>query len=321
MRRVPRLLALAAAALAVSAGAASASGTTVGWVSAPSHIVQGNPAHVAVRVLHASACTLGVRYHGGSAQRGLGRVQVIGGFAQWTWEIPTEVQAGAAKASVRCAGVSVSRRFVVVGRVPAPKIVVVDSGFTTRTDTSGSTRLSYGLILHNTAGDRDAVNVSVQTNFVLADDHLLGTDTRRVPGLPAGGNFAFGNTVYFPGAAPIARLEFVVHVDGFQPRRVVLPTLANIHLEPQPSQPQWLGTIEGEVQNTSPTLTLQNAAFSAVVLDAGGAIIGGTSSGYLTQALPAGARSFLKMSSLDVIPSDRAASAVVSIWPTWIVPS
>jgi hypothetical protein len=126
--------------------------------------------------------------------------------------------------------------------------------------------------------------------------------------------------VYFPGAAPIARLEFVVHVDGFRPRRVVLPTLANIHLEPQPSQPQWLGSIEGEVQNTSPSLTLQSAAISGVVLDAGGAIIGGTSSGYLTQALPAGARSFLKMSNLDVIPSDRAASAVVSIWPTWIPP-
>jgi hypothetical protein len=39
MRRVPRLLVLAAAALAVPAGAASASGTTVGFVSVPSHIV------------------------------------------------------------------------------------------------------------------------------------------------------------------------------------------------------------------------------------------------------------------------------------------
>jgi hypothetical protein len=183
---------------------------------------------------------------------------------------------------------------------------------------NGSTRLSYGVMLHNTAGDRDAVNVTVQTNFVMADDHLLGTDTRRLPGLGAGSDFAFGNTVHFPGAAPIARLEFVVHVEGFQPQRLVLPTLANIHLEPQPTQPQWLGTIEGEVQNTSPTLTLRNAQFSGVVLDSGGAIIGGASSGYLTQALPAGARSFLKMSGLDAIPSDRAASAVVSVWPTWI---
>lgn len=318
MMRVAHVSVLAAAALAVSAGAASAGGSIVDFVSMPGHVVQGNPAHVSVRVKFASACTLGVRYHGGAAQSGLGRAKVIAGFAQWTWQVPTTVQGGAATAFVKCARTAVSRRFVVVGRVPAPKIVVVDSGFTTRTDTSGSTRLSYGLILHNTAPDRDAVNVSVQTNFVMADDHLLGTDTRTVPGLAAASDFAYGNTVYFPGAAPIARLEFVVRVDGFQPHRIVMPTLANIHLVPQPLQPQWLGTIEGEVQNTSPALTLRSASFSGVVLDAGGSIIGGTSSGYLTQALPAGSRSFLKISNLDAIPSDRAASAVVSVWPTWI---
>lgn len=110
----------AVAALTVPAGAAAAFATTVGFVLAPGRIVRGDLAHLAVRVGHASACTLGVRYHGGTVQRGLGRVQVIGGFAQWMWEIPTTVQAGAATASVRCAGTSVSRRFVVVGLVPAP---------------------------------------------------------------------------------------------------------------------------------------------------------------------------------------------------------
>jgi hypothetical protein len=320
MVRTARLLWLVAAALAASAGAAGASPSAVGFAAVPGHVVQGTPAHVVVRARNATTCSLRVTYHGGSTQAGLGLARVVAGRAQWTWSVPTDVQAGAAKATVRCGRTSIGRQFVVVGRVPAPSILVVQSGFTTRVDSSGSTRLSYGVMLHNTAGDRDAVNVTVQTNFVMADDHLLGTDTQRLPGVGASGDFAFGNTVYFPGAAPIARLEFVVRVDGFQPHRLVLPTLANIHLEPESFQPQWLGTIEGELQNTSPVLTLQMAALSGVVLDASGAIIGGTSSGFLTGALPAGARSFLKMSNLDAIPSDRAASAVVSVWPTWTQP-
>lgn len=319
MVRTARLLWLAAAALAAPA-AAWAGSSAVGFASMPGHVVQGTAAHVIVRAKNATTCTLRVRYKGGSAQPGLGRAFVVAGRAQWSWSVPTAVQAGAAKASVTCGRASAARTFVVVGRVPAPRIVVVQSGYSTRTDATGSTRLSYGVILHNTAGDRDALNVSVQTNFVMADNHLLGTDTQRVPGVGANGDFAFGNTVYFPGAAPIARLEFVVRVDGFQPHALVLPTLANIHVVPESFQPQWLGTIEGELQNTNPVLTLQNAALSGVVLDAGGAIVGGTTSGFLTGALPAGARTFLKMSSLDTIPSDRAASAVVSVWPTWTQP-
>jgi hypothetical protein len=318
-----RFFGLAAAVVAVTAGHASGATAKVGFGAFPGHVVQGTMVHVTVATRNVTTgCTLHVRYAGGSAQAGLGPAFVVAGQAQWSWEIPTNVQAGVAHATARCGKTAFARPFVVVGKLttaptPAAKVVVVRSGFSTRTETSGSTRLSYGLILHNQADVRDAGDITVQTNFVLADDHLLGTDTERISGIAAGSDFAYGNTVYFPGLAPVVRLEFVVSVDHFQPHALTMPTLENVHIEPQNFQPQWVGTIEGEIQNTNPTSTLQSAALSAVVLDASGAIIGGTSGGYVTQTLPTGARAFIQIRNLDVLPTDRAASALVSMYPTW----
>jgi len=319
-----RFFGLAAAVVAVTTGHAAGATHGAGFGVFPGHVVQGTMVHVTVSTRNVtSACSLRVRYAGGSTQPGLGQAFVVAGRAQWTWNVPTNVQAGKARADARCGRTSFSRLFVVVGKLttaptPLAKVVVVKSGFSTRVDASGSTRLSYGLILHNQADARDAGDITIQTNFVLADDHLLGTDTERVSGISAGSDFAFGNTVYFPGAAPIARLEFVVNVDHFLPHVLAFPTLANIHLEPENFQPQWVGTIEGELQNTNPAQTLQSAALSAVVLDAGGAIIGGTSGGFVSQALPTGARVFIQIRNLDVLPTDRAASAMVSMYPTWV---
>ena len=120
-------------------------------------------------------------------------------------------------------------------------------GFSIRPNSFGSgTRLSYGLILHNESGVRDALNINVQVNFVMADDHLLGTDNQHVDGIAAGSDWALGNSVSFPGAAPIVRLEIVILVGSFQAQAIHVPTLANIHLVPQLFDPKWVGTIEGE---------------------------------------------------------------------------
>jgi hypothetical protein len=317
-----RLIALVATALVLTAAQAAATNRPgVHYTFLPQHVVQGTSATIGVAVRPASAsCTLQLRYSGGSVQRGLGPVVAANGRASWSWTVPTDVQAGPAVASVHCgrAG-AVSGGLVVVGRLVPPKVVVAKSGFSTRPDFSG-TRLSYGLILHNPSGTRDAVNVSVQTNFVLADDHLLGTDTQHVNGIPAGSDFALGNTVSFPGAAPIARLEVVVQVDHSIPAATHLPTLANLHFVPQQFSPQWLGTIEGEIQNTDPALTLQSANLSAVVFDSNGNVIGG-GNGFFFQTLPPGARAYLKFGNgLDVLPVEGAASELVSISPTWLHP-
>jgi hypothetical protein len=321
MARVARLTAIAAAMLVVaSVGTASARTSGVGFTSVPQHAVQGNDARVAVSV-HPSGvlCSLSVRYQGGTPQLGLNPVIATGGHASWTWRVPITVQAGPAKARVSCAGAgSSSRSLVIVGRLVEPKIVVAKQGFSIRPNSFGSgNRLSYGLILHNGAAQRDAMDVSVQTNFVMADDHLLGTDTQHISGIAAGSDYALGNSVSFPALAPIVRLEIVVQVASYAKATIHYPTLANIHILPQLFEPNWIGTVEGELQNTDPTMTLNSAQLSAVVFDSAGNIIGG-GNGFAFQPLPPGARLFLQMSSgFDVIPFLSAASTMVSITPTW----
>lgn len=312
-----RLTAVAAAAAAF-AGAASAQPAGVGFMFFPKHVVQGEDARVTVSVRPTGTrCTLGVRYQGGAAQGGLAAATATAGRATWTWHVPTDVQAGPAKAMVRCNGAgSAARQIVIVGRLVEPKIVVEKQGFSTRPNPGAGTRLSYGLILHN-GSTKDAMNVSVQVNFVMADNNLLGTDAQTITGIGANSDYALGHVMSFPGLAPITRLEVVVRVGSYQPHAFHFPTLANIHLVPQVYDPAWLGTIEGEIQNTDPTLTLQNANLSAVVFDAAGNILGG-GTGFAYQPLPPGARQFLQMSfGFDVIPFDKAASTLVSMTSTW----
>ena len=105
----------------------------------------------------------------------------------------------------------------------------------------------------------------------------------------------------------------------FAPQSIHLPTLANIHVVPETFDPKWVGTIEGELQNTDPLLTLQNAQLYAVIFDSAGNIVGG-GTGFAFQPLPPGARLFLQMTGFDVIPIENAASAMISISPTWLQP-
>ena len=241
-------------AAAILAGSASAQSAGVGFTLAPKHVVQGEDARLAVSVRPSGTrCTLSVRYQGGAQQPGLAAAVATGGRAGWTWHVPTDVQAGVAKATVRCNGAGTgTRSLVIVGRLVEPKITVTKQGFSIRPGATTGSRLSYGLILHNGSTTKDAIGVSVQTNFVMADNNLLGTDTQHVSGIVAGADYALGHMVSFPGAAPIVRLEVVIQVDTFAAPSLHDPTLANIHLVPQAFEPRWLGSVEGELQNTGP---------------------------------------------------------------------
>ena len=309
-------------ALACTAPAAArtdrADSVRVGFAS--QRVVQGNDASISVVVNPAGVrCALAVRYANGARQKGLAPQTATNGRASWRWQVGLGTATGRARATVSCGRAGkVTRRFVVIGQVIPPRIEVVKKGFSIRAKPYGGTGVSFGLLLQNDSQQFDATNVYVLVNFVMADNHALGTTTTTINAIQAGGTYALGGELTFPGAAPIQRLEVVIQVGGHSRPQLRLPAPANIHVMPDQYDPAWVGSVEGELLNSQVGLVLQNCQLSAVVLDEAGNILGG-GTGYAYATLPPATREVIKMTSgFNDIPIEHAVSAMVSMQPTWV---
>ncbi len=127
---------------------------------------------------------------------------------------------------------------------------------------------------------------------------------------------AVGGDLLFPGGAPIARLEIVATTRSAGRGTHTFPGLSAVRVMPSPYEPNWAGSVEGEVQNDS-ARTLERGDLYAVVLDAEGNVIGGGHGSFFAP-LPPSTRLFFKISQgFRAIPIDRAAAAFVSINPTY----
>ncbi len=206
---------------------------------------------------------------------------------------------------------------VVVGGLLPPKLNVVKKGFSVRVR-GNSENVSYGLVLRNTSPNGNALNVSALVNFVMPDDHLIGTASTQVPIINAGSFYFLGGEIGFQGAPPIQRLEVVINPGGrARSAKSFAPGLDNVHLVPDLSDAAWLGSVEGELINIHPTLALANSSMSCVIFDALGNIIGGCTGSAYFKLLP-GTRSFFKLTNgADAIPFNTAASVSISIIPSY----
>jgi hypothetical protein len=320
LTRLAALGALCALVFAAPATARTdrAAGVRVSFAS--SRVIQGNDASISVLVKPAGVrCALAVRYANGARQKGLAAQAAAAGRASWRWRVGLGTATGRARATVSCGRAGkVTRRFMVIGQQIPPRITVLKKGFSIRALPYGGTGVSYGLLLGNDSQQFDATNIYVLINFVMPDNHALGTTTTTVTGIQAGGQYALGGELTFPGGAPIDRLEVVIKIGGHSRPQLRLPEPANIHVMPDLYDTAWVGSVEGELLNTQAGLILQNAQLSAVIFDEAGNILGG-GSGYAFAALPPGTREVIKLSSgFKDIPIEHAASAMVSIQPTWI---
>ncbi len=319
--RVARTVAIAIAAttllLPASAGAGS---TDIGFSVFPKRAVQGDPTGVALSVPRSGdICTLRVTYANGAVQGALRAHVVRSGRVAWAWKVPPKAHTGRAGVSVQCkASGRVARPLMVVGAVVPPKIVVVKQGFSLRTPKYGGDSVSYGVILSNRSQTDDALDVSVLVNFVNANNVLIGSATKQLASIRAGGQYALGDALTFPAAAPVARLEVVVRVGGRQPTSgPVVPSLDNIRIVPDTRDPIWVASIEGEISNRAPKQVLVGATISAIVMDAAGNVVGG-GTGSVAGTLPPGAREFVKLiSGLASIPTANAVTAQFSIVPRY----
>jgi hypothetical protein len=305
--------------VAVFAGAASGRAQSVGFVAGADRVVQGNPVTIEVSVSPAGArCSLAVRYKSGAKQKGLRTVTAAGGHASWTWTVPRLVQPGRARVTASCSGAGrATRTLMVIGQVVPPKIDVVQTGWSVRNYPYGGSGVSWGVILSNTSKTRNAVDVNVLCNFVMADNRLIGSASQRIGEIAADSKHATGGELTFPGGAPIDRLEIVVQIGKSGPATHVKPGISFTRVVPSPYEPQWTGSVEGEVQNDDPAKTIQSFELSSVVFDAEGNILGG-GHGFGMASLPPAARVAMKISSgFRPILYAKTASAMVSIVPRY----
>jgi hypothetical protein len=313
---VLRRAALAALVLVVPGAAlAAASGPSLKLVGS-ARAYQGKPYTVSV-TSKGAACALTVRYSDGQKVAGLLGSKAPNGRVTWKWTLPQFTAPGPALLSARCGGATGTRKITVVGSLIPPKIVVTKSGWSVRPRPLGST-VSYGLLLKNTSPNVNAMKVNVQVNFVLADSKLIGTATQQVASIGAGDTYNYAGQLSFPGAAPIAKLEFVILVAAREKaQKVPRPGLDNIAVIPGQFDPAWTGWVQGEVVNDHVTLMLKNTNLSAVLFDAAGNVLGGaTGSAY--NALPPGTRQVFKMTTgVDSIPYAKVASVAISAIPNW----
>ena len=306
-------------AVPVFAGEASGRTQSVSFTAGPDRVVQGNPATFSVHVSPGGArCSLSVRYKSGARQKGLKTVAASGGNASWTWTVPRLVQPGRARVTASCSGAgSASRTLTVIGQVIPPKIDVVQTGYSIRPYPFGGTGVSWGVILANRSKMRDALDVNVICNMVMADNRLIGTASAHISDMEADSQHATGGELNFPAGAPIARLEIVVQVGKSGPANHLKPGISFVRVAPSAFEPAWTGEIDGEVQNDSPTKTMQSMELSGVVLDAEGNIIGG-GTGFGFGTLPPSARMVLRITlGMRPILFAKAASALVSVVPRY----
>jgi hypothetical protein len=303
--------------LASFAAAADARTAKVAFTRAPATALQGKVVKIAITTKPATRtrCTLVIRYNDGAVEK-MSTVTRLG-VATWGWRLPEVAQPGRASLSASCVGAgSVTRLVTVVGTLIPPKIVVVDQGFSVRVRTSGA-EVSFGLMLQNTSPNADALSVYVLVNFVMADGQAIGTKTETIDAIPGGTTFAYGGSLNFPGAAPVARLEVVVKVGGRQRQLIHQPLVQSIGIVPGLRDAMWVGEVNGEIINDHPSLNVDRTKLSTVVFDVNGVIVGG-GSGNATALLPPGTREVFKINSgVDAIPWARAARAAVSTFATY----
>jgi hypothetical protein len=301
---------------------AGARATGVKFTLAPQRASQGKPVTVAVTPNPSTAsCSLTVRYADGASQSGLSASRK-GKQVLWKWQVPDLAAPGPASLTASCgtAG-SATRRLVVVGTLIPPKIDVVKSGFSVRQKNIGST-VSYGVVLKNQSPNANALKVSVQVNFVMADNHLIGTATQVVPLISAGSVYNLAGYLQFPGAAPVVKLEFVLIVGAREKANGVhVPAVDNVHVVPQQYDPTWTGSVEGELINDEPMMYLRRSSLSAVLFDSAGNVVGGASGAALA-VLPPGTRQVFKLTSgADGVPFKKVASVAISSVPTYEQPA
>ena len=309
------------AALAATATTATASARPA---AGPLVVHRGQAVKVAVRTPSKGDCLAEARYADGSRQDS-GVKHARNGLVSWTLRVPNTAPLGRADWTVRC-GATWERtgRWVVkavTSKAPAaaPHVIVDRQGYSQRPDKYGTgSSVSYGMLLKNTSQTQDTTNVYLLINFATAGGELIGTVTKTVELIPAGGTVAIGDAIQMRTQAAVSNLEVTIKVNSFEPAKPrVLPHFVNVAILPNQNDAGWVGEVDGEIVNDTSPQTLTLAKLSIVLLDATGKIVGGGTA-MTFSPLPSGSRMvFLAQTGFTAVPISTAVTAMISVEPTY----
>jgi hypothetical protein len=310
-------------ALAVCAASASAATDASSGIS-PGLVHRGQQTTISVPTgATKSSCTAILRFKDGNVQQASGK-RPRNHRVSFTLGVPLTAALGPGRWTVVCGGFITQGSFVIVAAksttaADLPRVVVDKQGFSQRPDKSGTgSQLSYGVVLKNTSATKDARNVYVVVNMVAASGNLIGSKSKTVQLVPAGGTFALGDYLSLRTQVLATHLEITIRVGGNEPKQAhTMPEFANVQIFPSVYDPGWVSEVDGEVVNDTSPLTLTMATLSIVVLDASGNPLGG-GGGFSSAAIPSGTRFvFVAQMGFTSIPLDRAASVLISVEPTY----
>jgi hypothetical protein len=299
---------------AASAGAAVDAGGSLRFGFVPEKTFAGQAASISVVVRPSRArCAGSVRYTDGATQR-LASIVASGGRASWRWRVPAKAALGRATASVSCNGAGrIARTFVVSGPPAAPaRIVIEKRGYSQRVRFT-SRDVSFGLVLSNPSPEKDALDVSVQVNFVDATNRVVKTETVNVPAVRAASQFFLGGATSIPDGTAVSSLEIVTRIGSQALRTLRAPPTADVQVLAALYDPGFVGAVQGQILNDHPSMLLASSQISTVIFDAAGNVLGGGTGYGFTSLLP-GVRAYFQANvGVGAIPIDRVATAGVSV--------
>ena len=319
-----RALAVASLVFALGVGASNAFGQSaaVRIRITPTSLTAGETVVVAVAVRPSGVrCT-------GALSRAQTTVKLVakrgrGGAVSWRSKIPAMAPGGTWTARVACGNAgSATAHFSVKAR-PAPpppitpaKIVVLKFGETTRRPTCSNAcpaYASWGVVLQNVSPDEDALDVTLDLNFLDAKGLIIEATSQRYEIVPAGATFYAGDDETFSstGSLPV-RLEVAAVRIGWHQKKSFggLPPVANVRTSEDAG-----GTLVlGDFGNLY-TRTIANyvTKVTAVCFDASGNVIGGGRGSPNAPVAPGGRTGFGV--SIRALSSAQIASAQVSVEP------
>ena len=172
-------------------------------------------------------------------------------------------------------------------------VAVAGKGFS-QDDTS----VSYGIVLKNKSATEDALDVTVNTNFVDASGTILESESDSVNVIPAGETFYLGGDAFTEGGARVVRMETYAEVGQSETAAYPLPVVSDLRLRHE----EYIGLkAYGVVENTLDKPLSQFARIGIVVFDARNRVVSGGFT-YLDADLPPGRRAAFD-TSIDAAPS------------------